>query len=105
MGGTFFVKTSNGVRVFFKSIISIYQIILSPDRGVLRRRVRTCRFFPSCSEYAAEAVALHGVLRGGWLGIRRLLRCHPWNAGGFDPVPATLDHERRRSRARAGRER
>lgn len=47
-----------------------------------------CRFQPTCSEYAAEAVMLHGVLRGCGLAVRRLARCHPFSAGGFDPVPA-----------------
>lgn len=46
-----------------------------------------CRFYPSCSCYAQEAITQYGVWRGGWLTIRRLGRCHPWNAGGFDPVP------------------
>jgi len=63
------------------SVISLYQLIISPLLG------NRCRFHPTCSEYAKEAIALHGMLRGAWLGARRLARCHPWHDGGFDPVP------------------
>ncbi len=62
-----------------------YQALLSPLLG------RNCRYLPSCSQYAAEAVTTHGVLRGGWLALRRLGRCHPWREGGYDPVPPRRD--------------
>jgi putative membrane protein insertion efficiency factor len=51
----------------------------------------SCRFTPSCSSYAIEALQLHGPLRGSWLTVRRLLRCAPWHPGGYDPVPARAD--------------
>ena len=53
-----------------------------------------CRFAPSCSAYAVTALETHGALRGSWLALRRLARCHPWNAGGFDPVPVPSHTER-----------
>jgi putative membrane protein insertion efficiency factor len=62
-------------------LIRGYQRLLSPLLPP------SCRFYPSCSQYALEAVNRHGVLKGSWLAARRLARCHPFNAGGFDPVP------------------
>jgi len=60
-------------------VIRAYQICLSPLLG------RTCRFHPTCSSYTIEAINRYGVLRGGWKSVRRILRCHPWNPGGYDP--------------------
>ncbi len=61
--------------------LRLYRRTLSP---LLPRR---CRFYPTCSEYALQAILRHGVVRGGWLAARRLLRCGPWHPGGYDPVP------------------
>ena len=52
-----------------------------------------CRFEPSCSQYSVEAIELHGALRGGWLTLKRLLRCNPFSRGGFDPVPTPHSHD------------
>ncbi len=62
-------------------IVRGYQLVLSPLLGP------RCRFYPSCSSYAVQAISRHGALRGSWLAARRLLRCHPWNPGGVDHVP------------------
>ena len=58
-----------------------YRFAISPLYG------QVCRFHPTCSAYALEAVTEHGALRGSWLAVRRVGRCHPWNPGGYDPVP------------------
>lgn len=62
-------------------VVRVYQVVLSPIFG------GSCRYFPSCSAYAIEALERHGALRGGWLAVRRIARCHPFRPGGFDPVP------------------
>ncbi|WP_290652176.1 membrane protein insertion efficiency factor YidD [Aquisalimonas sp.] len=69
------------MRTLVTRILRLYQLIVSPLIGPC------CRFYPSCSQYTIEAVRVHGVIRGLWLGIRRLLKCHPWHPGGVDPVP------------------
>jgi putative membrane protein insertion efficiency factor len=65
--------------------IGAYQAVLSPHM------VSACKFHPTCSRYAAEAVRMHGARKGAWLALRRLGRCHPFTRGGFDPVPETFD--------------
>ncbi len=63
------------------AIVTAYRYALSPMFG------HSCRFHPSCSAYAREALERHGALRGVWLALRRIGRCHPWHPGGYDPVP------------------
>ena len=71
----------NPARHVVRGLIRGYQLVISPHLG------DCCRFHPTCSEYAYDAVGVHGVLGGSLLAVRRVCRCHPFNAGGYDPVP------------------
>ncbi|HCR85955.1 MAG TPA: membrane protein insertion efficiency factor YidD [Alphaproteobacteria bacterium] len=74
-------KINRFFEYLFLALIKIYKVILSPFLP------KACRFMPSCSEYAAEAIKKHGFLKGGFLAIKRLCRCHPWGGSGYDAVP------------------
>ena len=74
-------RISQGIGFILRALIKVYQWTLSAFIG------RTCRFEPSCSNYAAEAILTHGPLKGSWLGLKRIARCHPWGDSGYDPVP------------------
>ena len=73
-------------------IIRLYRWLVSPVLTQLFNPNGLCRFNPSCSEYALQAIQMHGAFRGSWLAFKRILRCNPWGSFGFDPVPAK--HER-----------
>jgi putative membrane protein insertion efficiency factor len=88
-------------------LLRAYRAVISPMYG------QVCRYYPSCSQYALDAVRVHGSMKGGWLTIRRVIRCHPWAAGGVDPVPSTFRwfglhrpslHPHRRSVVSVGKE-
>lgn len=68
------------MRKFFLSMIKIYQVYISPIKG------RTCRFYPTCSQYAFEAIDKYGSMYGTILTIKRIIKCHPFHPGGYDPV-------------------
>jgi putative membrane protein insertion efficiency factor len=68
-------------------LVRAYQVVFSPLKGMLFGAPSCCRYTPTCSCYAIDALRAHGLLRGSFLSIRRLLRCHPWGSAGFDPVP------------------
>ena len=74
-------KNSTALRTVVKAPIKFYQRFISPMFPA------KCRFHPSCSHYAIEAIDTHGSLKGGWLSLKRILKCHPFSEGGFDPVP------------------
>jgi putative membrane protein insertion efficiency factor len=78
---------SNVGKKILLFLIKVYQWVFRPILG------NRCRFSPSCSEYMAEAVIENGVIKGGFMGIKRLLRCGPWSLGGYDPVPKKTNQD------------
>ncbi|TAL41105.1 MAG: membrane protein insertion efficiency factor YidD [Salinibacterium sp.] len=68
------------------AVLKVYRTAISPLYGDV------CRYYPSCSQYATEAIQQHGAIKGSWLGLRRIARCHPWAEGGIDDVPVHEHH-------------
>jgi hypothetical protein len=68
-------------RYFLIIPVKLYQLLISPLLPA------SCRHYPSCSQYTIEAIKIHGILKGSWLAIKRISRCHPWGTSGYDPVP------------------
>ncbi|MDA2978893.1 MAG: membrane protein insertion efficiency factor YidD [Actinomycetota bacterium] len=79
------VKNPNPLAALLLLLIRGYQRLISP---LLRTN---CRYHPTCSRYTSQAIEIHGAVRGSWLGIRRISRCHPFHEGGIDPVPGSED--------------
>jgi len=75
------------VKYLLIGLLKAWRLLISPLYG------NVCRYYPSCSAYALRAVSVHGAVKGSWLTVRRLLRCHPWAPGGYDPVPGTPEFE------------
>jgi uncharacterized protein len=76
------MKTVQKILIFpFIALIRFYQLCISPFTPA------TCRYTPTCSSYTLEALKKHGLIKGGWLGLKRILSCHPWGKSGYDPVP------------------
>nr|WP_321273100.1 membrane protein insertion efficiency factor YidD [Alcaligenes faecalis] len=84
------------MKAFLVSVLVLlvrgYQLFISPLLGP------RCRFYPTCSQYAIQALRTHGLFKGTWLAARRIVRCHPWHPGGHDPVPALGDQDSRTSK-------
>ena len=89
-------RASSLLRQFLLALIRAYQYVLSPWLGP------SCRYLPSCSDYAREAIEIHGLWQGSCLAVRRISRCHPLGASGYDPVPAAGDETDHHYRSQHG---
>ena len=78
-------KRSDPISLLLRGLIRGYQLLISPILPP-----PSCRFLPTCSHYGMEAVETHGPIKGSWLTLRRILRCHPWGGSGYDPVPPAV---------------
>ncbi|MCE2437504.1 MAG: membrane protein insertion efficiency factor YidD [Pseudomonadales bacterium] len=81
-------RNRNALQRVLLALVRAYQLVISPLKGP------TCRFYPTCSSYAVEAIEMHGGLRGTWLTVKRLLKCQPFHPGGVDLVPGTESRHR-----------
>jgi putative membrane protein insertion efficiency factor len=80
---------SESIKIPMLAMIRFYQMAISPMFG------HHCRFYPSCSKYAYTAISIHGPVNGSILAVKRLLKCHPFHPGGYDPAPEILNHEKK----------
>ncbi len=80
------IRLPAGIAAF---LVKVYRVALSPLKQVIFGPWARCRFQPTCSQYAIECFRRHGFWRGGWYSVRRIMRCHPFHAGGYDPAPAS----------------
>jgi len=84
---SFVIRASSFVIRVLTLAIRVYQLTISPVQVFLFGSAGGCRFTPTCSQYAMDAIRKHGALAGGWVGLKRICRCHPWGRCGHDPVP------------------
>ncbi|MCB1125822.1 MAG: membrane protein insertion efficiency factor YidD [Verrucomicrobiae bacterium] len=92
----------NAAQHLLVFVVRAYQLVISPAKNAVFGPLARCRFEPTCSQYAREAVCQHGALRGSWLAVCRLCRCHPWGGAGYDPVPPSAADRQDRCCAESG---